>query len=157
MAIRLEHIPLLDRLSMVQFTNLQNWVRTWTTLRFRFRCGKMAILAEPAPEPEVWKLWWENFLAYLAQIRSWTSGAPGSHLNWTWTSGFRFRHKVPEPEPWGLAKVQVPTWCRFRTWFGLNMAKEAKKISLPSLWTSGSGSHHRQSSSKSSSCWPYWE
>ena len=41
--------------------------------RFRFEVWQMAILAEPAPEPEVQRVGWECFfwllLPYLAQIR----------------------------------------------------------------------------------------
>jgi len=79
------------RLSAVQFVNLQNWgQRVW----------QMAILAEPASEPEVQRLGWKFFwflFPYLAQIRSWTSGALGSHPNLSRTFNLRAQtHTKPD-------------------------------------------------------------
>jgi len=78
------------------------------------RCGKQQFLPNLHLNQRFGDLTGKKFwllLPYLAQIRSQTSGALGSHLNLSWTSGFRFsrrldwnqrcrfrfRHKVPKP------------------------------------------------------------
>jgi len=97
----------------------RTWYEPKLHPRFRFGCGEIAILAEPTPEPGV------------RILLSRTSGALGSHLNWTRTSGFRFGrdldwtrrcgfrfgHKVPEPAPnrtadslWTMNVIEAVSW-----------------------------------------------
>jgi len=61
-----QSLRLQIRLSTVSFTNLQKGCEPELHLRFRFEVQQMAILAEPAPEPEVQQLGKENFLASFA-------------------------------------------------------------------------------------------